>query len=490
VVEEDLTAVDGTSASAPGLVASTQKMYANVDGEIAVFTGSAEDDYTDDRSGVKDITICQNRIWILQERNPEGLDIYAFPVDQDVSGGELTSGSTGYSTADVSSYAKEANTVTYAQLMCPTNSGPRFFANLANVQPIIFQVNQATGSNVVTEWAHLPFGTVATAIAHVSGTTFVAGQFTAESDEIPRTALWAIDENQVVTRVATFRDDDPLDMHITSMQAWQNNLWIQQGQYVWRYSLQTGGLFLEYELAPETPSYAFGLAVMQGRTWSMFRRASSTNQQGTVHVTGTVSSYRQVTVEGGCSYTSSIYDYKMPGVKKMLRRIQVVTDDLPSGTSVVVEYQKDQDGTWTTAGTHDSGSDTTLVISDASALVEFRTLQTRVTLVSEDGTATPTLKAVIVESLPSEYEEFFDLMVLVEDEDGSFHVPGEQRTGGDIAQDIFGLWRQGSPVTFVDAYANSAPGNNPEYLVRIEDVDGSNDEIGEGRLSVRLRVLA
>lgn len=493
-LEEDLAAVTATQPF-PGLVCTSKFMYLNFASEAANFTGSSEDNYANPpATHVQDMTIAQNRLFMLKESTGAAAVIYAFPLDQDVSGGALTSGSSGYATAAVADYlnplASGAGSYVYPQRMASSATGAKFFVSLAGVQPVIYEVNNATGTLVVTSWAHLPFGVQATAITHVSGVTFVAGQYTAESDETPITALWAIDENREVTRVAILRQDDPYVEPIIQMEPWQNDIWMLQGKYMWRYSLQTGGIFCEYELNPEDASYAYGLTVMSGRQWALYQQSSATNVGGVVHVTGTVDTYRQATVVGGCAYTSSVYDYNLPGVTKMLRRIQVVTDDLPADTSISVEYQVNQDGTWLPAGEHVTGAETTIIVSDASTLVEFRTLQLRVTLNSATGTSTPTLKAVIVESLPSEYEEFFDLMVLTEHEDSGFHVDGLQREGGDISSALFGLWRTGQPATFVDGFAYDRVGFNPEYLVRVEDVDASNDEIGEGRMSVRLRVLA
>ena len=99
------------------------------------------------------------------------------------------------------------------------------------------------------------------------------------------------------------------------------------------------------------------------------------------------------------------------------------------------------------------------------------------------------VKAVIAEALCLEFEEFFELTILTEDEDSSFHVADSTRTGGDLVQAINSLRRSRTPFTFQDAYEHSSFENNPEYLVVFDTSDGSNDEVGEGRMGVRLRVL-
>jgi hypothetical protein len=164
----------------------------------------------------------------------------------------------------------------------------------------------------------------------------------------------------------------------------------------------------------------------------------------------------------------------------------VVTDELPADTSVSIEVQVDQDGVWIPLGSHTSGTETIMVTPTP---LTYRSIQIRKTLSSATGVATPTLKAVIVDSLPLAQEEFFDLIILTEDSDSSFHIADQQLTGGEIAAAVWAVQRNGTPITFVDGYENKHSSVNPEYLVRVENARNSNDQVGEGRMSVRLRVL-
>jgi hypothetical protein len=302
--------------------------------------------------------------------------------------------------------------------------------------------------------------------------------------------LWVIDQNGVIRRIGYLRRDDPTNAMACYMQAYQNDLWILQGKFVWRYSLASGGLFLEYQLNPGLETNQRAIAVVQGHTFACFSQEDASNTAGVVWVTGSVSTYRQAAVADGNSFTSSVYDYSLPGEDKLLRSIQVITDTMATDTSVTVQIQTDQSGTWTTIGTHSSGAETKFVVSNTDTSTVFKTIQMRIKLSSQTGSATPTLKAVVVDSLPLVQEEFFDLMIRTEDEDSSDHIGAQTLSGGDIAQGLWSLWRSGTPVTFIDGFQHSVLDNNPEYLVRVEDCDHSNDEIGEGRMSVRLRVLA
>jgi hypothetical protein len=223
--------------------------------------------------------------------------------------------------------------------------------------------------------------------------------------------------------------------------------------------------------------------------FALYASEDSTNTAGTIWVSNTDGLYRQSSVSNGGSFTTSAYDYGLPGEIKTMRNIQVITDTMSAGTSVVVEAQYDQDGTWVELGTHSTGTDSTFTVSTPGDAQTFRILQLRVTLNSATGTNTPTLKAVVAEAMVLGFEEFFEFIVLTEDEDSNFHVAGLNRTGGDVVQAINDLRRSQTPMTLIDAYEHSNPENNPSYSVVFDTSDGSNDEVGEGRLSVRLRVL-
>lgn len=458
-------------------------------GEVTQASTTADAAYTDARTGANGMAICQNRLFILRESTGAGrVTVEVFPIDQ-TAGLPLTSATAGYQTAKVTD-AQSGPDTALRQVMTPTPTGARFFFNNSNVSCVIYEADTSGSTLVVREITRLDVGARATAICYVSGVTFIAGQFLAETGKIPRTALWVIDQNGVLRKVGTFRRDDPINAYVSKMQPYENDLWLLQGRAVWRFPLSlTGGLFLEYELDPADQSFQRAIAVLQGHTFALYNQADTNNVGGVTWVTGSVATFRQSAVADGNSFISSAEDFGLPGVTKMLRRIQVVSDTMGANTAVHVHYQIDQSGVWIEAGTHDSGSETVFTISDASDVVEFSDVTLRVTLSSSTGVNTPKVRAVILEALPIEFEEFIDLIILTEDEDANFRTPDTQRSGGDISQAIFGLWREGSPVTLVDGFSNSMPGNNPEYLVRIEDINGSNDEIGEGRLSVRLRVL-
>jgi hypothetical protein len=455
-------------------------------GNIIKFDESGDTDYITPLTDLTGITICQNRLFALTEDDAgtNGVDITSYAVDADTSGGVTGSlQSVSVSTAIV---AADTN---LRQRMTSSPTGARFFVNYSDVSAVVYNCDSSSGDLVVTELARLPEGSKATSIHHTQGHTFITSQSLAETGQIPKTSLYVIDQANTVREVGKFRAQDPTNAPVVYMQSYETDLWLLQGKYVWRYDLRTGGLYLEFELDPGDQTYARSLAVTQGHVFAEFAQEDGTNTGGVVWVAGSVGTYRQASVEGGSSFTTSVYDYGLPGELKSLRSIQVLTDTLPADTSVTVEAQVNQDGTWLPIGTHSSGAEMTLTTATSETVLEFRTLQLRVSLVSATGVSTPVVKAVVVEGMVLGFEEFFELIVLTEDEDSSFHVSDFNRPGGTISQSVNALRRAGRPFTLVDAYEHAALDNNPEYLVVFDNSDGTNDEIGEGRMSVTLRVI-
>ena len=459
---------------------------AHASGVIIQFDEAGDADYIAALTDLTGMAICQNRLFALTEDDAgtNGVQIRTYAVDADVS----VAVTAVLQTVTVSS-AKVAADTTLRERMVGTPSGARFFVNYSDVSCVIYEADASGSTTVVRELCRLDEGAKATAIAHVAGLTFVTAQFMAETGETARCALFVIDQSNTPRRVGYFRRDDPTAAAVVSMQPYQNDLWLLQGKFIWRYSLQTGGLFLEYQLEPGDQSYARQIAVLQGHVFAAFAQEDSTNTGGAIWVAGSVGTYRQASVAEGNSVTSSVFDYGLPGINKTLRSIQVITDELPSNTSVVIEAQYDQDNTWVPVGTHSSGAEANFIVSTGAGATEFRTIQLRTTLNSATGTATPVVKAVIVEALCLDFEEFFELAILTEHEDSSFHVSDKTRNGGELVQGINGLRRSRTPVTFIDAFEHPDLDNNPEYLVVFDTSDGSNDEVAEGRMMVRLRVL-
>lgn len=429
------------------------------------------------------MAIAQNRIFVLCEDSTNGVIVRTFAVD----GAAVVAESNNVT---VTSALNTADT-TMRERMASTPSGARFFVNYSDVTAKVYEADASGASLVYREIADLGHGVKASAIAYEGGITFITGQFTAEADQTPRSALWIIDQNGVLQRTGFFRKDTPNANAPCYITPYQTDLFLSQGPYVWRYSLTTGGLFLEYELQPQDSAQARSLAVLQGRTMVLYGDDGSGTNSSEVWVTGSSgSTYRQAGVTGANQYISSDYDYGLPGFTKSLVSLQVLTETLPASTQVTMEYQTDQSGTWVLAGTHTAGASGTFIMVDGGGDdVTFNSIAVRVTPASLTGANTPTIRAVQVKALPAEAEEFFDLVLLCNDEDPAFHIDGQQGSGSDLAANLINLWRTKASTPFSDGYSTLANGVSQTYVVRVDDFRDERPSPGEGRVFVTLRVL-
>lgn len=427
------------------------------------------------------ICIAQDRLIVLTEDTTNGVWIYTFPVD----GAGATYGS-ATSSVQVTT-AKVSPTTTLRQRMVGTPTGARFYVNYGSAVCRVYEADTSTSTPTVRMLAELPDGVQGTSIEHTGGKTFVGGQFLAGSGQLPRSALWMIDESGAVIRAALFRRDDPEAAPPVWIDAYQNDLNILMGSQVWRYSLITSGLYLEYKLQPGTITNARSLAATQGVTLCTYAGEGMwvTGSQGTYRTGGTTSSNE---------YISSIFDNGLPFETKMLTEIVLLTDPIPTGTSVAVQYDADQTGTWTHLGNCTRGQATHhLRVSLPDNAVTYGTIQVRVVL-GTNGSATPVIYGITVRGLTTSTEDYIDLNLLLADEDSSSRVHGKQRTGGEMAQYLRSLKTAGTPVGLTDYYGadsgRKGAGAAISNLVRIESVDQIFVKQGEGRGFVRMRILS
>jgi hypothetical protein len=478
-----LDASASTNATVRAMAHSDQLEYLALSDDTVRTINAAGSDavYASFSGGTHDIVglaVCQNRLFILDETSG-GVDIYTTPLDG--SSYVLDTDTTNVA-VDNQEMGNKSPDTTLRQRMCSSPTGARFFVNYGDVTCKVYQTNASEEGLVTTEIGDLGSGVKGSAIAYDRGYTWITGQFTAESDQTGRSALWVISPNGVTEFIGYFRRDDPDPRDPAFIVAHQGDLYILQGVYVWRYSLSSGGLFLEYQLDPTSPAQGRALAVTQGRVFACY-----TDE---VWVTGSTSDYRQASVAGGNSLETSVYDFSLPGVTKTLTGIQIITDDMASGTQVAVEYQADQSGTWTFLASLTQRRRGMLRLAEQGEDFSFQTLQLRVTLESTDGTNTPYLRGVVAEAVAADAEEYFDLVLLCEDTDASFHFAGEQYDGGTKASHLWDIYRRAAPVTLVDGYGHKESAVTSEYLVTIADLRDERNALGEGRVVGTFKVLA
>ncbi len=422
------------------------------------------------------MTVAQDRLWVMSEGSA-GTTIYSSPLET-VNGNITTD--TATRSVVINSKTKTPDT-SLRQRMCGSPTGARFFINYGDITCKVYEVDGSGASLEPRELADLGAGIKGTCIAYVGGLTFIGAQFYGDStasdtDKKPRSVLYAIDQNGVLQLVEFFREDSPDVRPPEFLFPYQTDLYVLQGDYVWRHDLRGGGLYLEYELTPATPANQRALAVLFGRIFAAYTSE--------IFVAGSLGTYRRSSASGGNTLESSIFDFGLPSVSKALAKIEVMCDTLDSGTQVAVEYQTDQSGTWVLAGQMTAGKIQTFYVEGVS----FSTLQIRLRLSTSDGVHTPILKGVMVWASSATDEEYFDLSLRTDDQDSFNHIGNEQELGSVKSGALMTLWRNKEVTTLIDGYAEEESAGQ-SYLGTIEDLRIEQTMEGEGRAVLTFRVV-
>lgn len=468
----ELNADASSNATVRWMTHSDEREYFGLsDGSVRTVNGAGADvTYATGFTGLVGGCISQNRLFLLVEGSG-GIDIYTLPVDG--AAVPYTSASATVNTVNLAAGVKTPDANLRARI-CSTPRGARFFVNYGDVTCKIFEVDASGSQLQPQEVGDLGHGIKGHAIAFEGGITWVAVTYTAESDQTALSALWWFDLNGVPERAGFFRADSPAAFAPIDLEPYQTDLFILQGPYLWRYSMTRGGLFLEYQHEPTDGTKARSIAVSRGRTFAQY--------EAEVIVTGTDATYRQSSVTDGNTYTSSIFDNNLPGVRKNLLTLRLLTDTLASGASILLEYQLDASGTWVTAGLATTGAEHDFVIATEQTNATYNALQLRVKLISSNGTATPVVRGIIAISNAADDEEYWDLVLRCEDDDSLDRPDGIQATGAQRLANIVSLKRTGAPFTFEDGYEDKTEGVAYTYRATILDYRAELNAQGEGRV--------
>jgi len=131
-------------------------------------------------------------------------------------------------------------------------------------------------------------------------------------------------------------------------------------------------------------------------------------------------------------------------------------------------------------GSHEGGSTQTFYLQNVS----FESLQMRASLTTSDGVSSPSLRAITAWATSAQDEEYFDLVVLTEDQDSSHRIANEQTLGATKANHLLDLWRRKVVTSFTDGYGTNDP---TEYIVTVQDIRVENTADQEGRTVVTLK---
>lgn len=187
---------------------------------------------------------------------------------------------------------------------------------------------------------------------------------------------------------------------------------------------------------------------------------------------------------------SAVHDFGVVD-EKILLSIRLMTEPLPTNSSVEIQYQLNQDGVWTSAGTYsaDSGTGTTFTISSSGDVKTFRNLQLR--LILDNGgttTDTPVILSVSTRATVSAGLKLWDLLLDVADDEGE--AGGERTSGSDKIANVETVGDADTVVEFKDGYQNREVGQFESFDVVMDEYSIDLNRPQEGTAFVRLRQVS
>lgn len=186
---------------------------------------------------------------------------------------------------------------------------------------------------------------------------------------------------------------------------------------------------------------------------------------------------------------SPVWDFGL-SEDKLLQSIRLLCEPLPADWTVHVDYQDNQDGTWTNiiGYTSDSGTGITAEISSSASSVSFKNLQLRIRF-QYTGGATPPSTAPVVHSIEVLAAvlaplESWDLLLELSDEDGQ--AQDRSYSGTTLLTNLATAFATQTVVEFLDGYISRSPNVYNGHSVYIERWRTILDRPGEGFAAVRL----
>lgn len=168
--------------------------------------------------------------------------------------------------------------------------------------------------------------------------------------------------------------------------------------------------------------------------------------------------------------------------QKYLGSMVLSVEPLPADWTVYLDYQIDNNGTWTNAITYttDGGTGETVAVSTDSATVEFRILQMRLRAIYTGAgvpTSAPVILAAEARAAVTEKVMVFELLVDLSDD----HSAGGQSYDGASKVDNFTASAAKTTVLdFKDGYTTRAVNSYDQYDVVVDSYTVVLDRPGEG----------
>lgn len=188
---------------------------------------------------------------------------------------------------------------------------------------------------------------------------------------------------------------------------------------------------------------------------------------------------------------SAVHDFGLTD-EKTLVGFEVQLEPLPSACTVQLEYQINQNGTWTalTQLTTDNATGQSITVSTSANPVLFRNLQWRIKLGNTGTTTqTPEILSVTARATVAKGIKVWNLLLDLSDDDVS--AAGAPLEGHDKISQLITLAAAETVVSFEDGYLKREPGSQAANIhnVVVDDVQINLDRPGEGTARVKLREM-
>lgn len=462
------------------LTGSDQYMYALLDnGRIYRINGSGATYYAEPptTSGVGEelgLAVANNRLYALYDQA-----LFELTLDSTSAGLPFSEGEADYSiVVSPGEMPKELSPDTsLRQHISALPNGVRWFINQRGGQTAIYEFSDGAAS---ARW-HLPAGFIATAIHHYANITFIAASFTNEaaSPAESRAGIYYIGSDALLRFLGYLRFTETNSMDVSYMTSYGHDVYFLQGRRIWRYNLGSGGLCLENVTSQEDETSSRALARMDKKFWAAVE-SEGTFVADDSYPTQTMWLY------------SPVWDFDLPDLQKVLLSFDIVTRPLPSNTRMDLEYRVDEATTWTAAGSQetDDAVKTRFTISTSSSTIKLATLQWRLGLTSLDGVDTPRVLSVTSRAYILDYEDFFDMTLLLDDDTSTERLRTEQLTGRQKAQRLWAYKTAKNLIAFEDHYSSKEFSDKDTYTVVIEDPFQELVERGKSSIRLKLKVIA
>lgn len=181
--------------------------------------------------------------------------------------------------------------------------------------------------------------------------------------------------------------------------------------------------------------------------------------------------------DGTIEMISGWWNFDLPGTNKILASVDMATDPLPTGATITISYQVEEDGVWNDLAIQSGDGETNfhLTGSTGSNTISFDRIRFRIA-----ATAAPTIASVTIRARVLEYIEKLQFVLKLQNDNATERGTGRQLTANQQRQWIRDLIRSKQVVTLKDGAYDPKPGVSTEYNVILTEPADQVDSADSG----------